>query len=108
MGHWDHISADDASEGAAIGLLALMQGISEELWCAGWLIGLERSLWAARNSAEPVRFGNGAITSRQCRLLADLSEEAGGWWTYGDDGAAFVRTEEWVARLASPSPEPQP
>ena len=34
-----------AEEGAAAGLLALMTGLSEEYWCASWLIDLEYRLW---------------------------------------------------------------
>ena len=64
----DGLFCDLASEGAAAGLLMLMTGISEELYCAGWLIGLERSLWKARETG-PMPFGMGQITERQCLLL---------------------------------------
>lgn len=99
--HLEHLFADDAMEGAAWGLLALMSGISEEYWCAGWMSGNELSLWRARQKG-PMRYGQGYITQRQCDLLRLLSEEAGGWWAWSDDtGSAFVPLEEWASREAA-------
>ena len=99
MSYQENMMGCDTSEGASYGLLGLMAGISEEYWCASWLTGLELSLWQARNSDEDYHFGQGVVTERQRRLLRDLSEEAGGWWTYGDNGPKFVRLEEWKASL---------
>jgi hypothetical protein len=67
---------ETAAEGAALGLLGLMSGISEEYWCAGWLNGLEFDLWNAQANG---RYGQGAITERQAKLLRLLSEECEGW-----------------------------
>lgn len=89
---------DLAEEGAQTGLLALMTGISEETWAAGWMHGIEYSLWRA---AEHGHEGTEA-TERQARLLKLLSEEANGWWYYHDmAGARFVRLDEWRAHVAS-------
>jgi hypothetical protein len=95
---------DTVDEGAQVGLLALMTGISEDYWCAGWMSGLELSCWKARNEG-PLNYGRGVITQRQCDLLRLLSEQADGWWTY-DNGPVFVRLAQWqdrVARLTTPS-----
>lgn len=88
-------------EGAALGLLGLMSGLSEEHWCASWHMGLEYALWRA--VAEPD--ARGLVTQRQAALLRLLSEEAGGWWIWhdalgtGESGPRFLPTDEWLARF---------
>lgn len=107
MGHvsndeLDFAFCDTAGEGAKIGLLALMSGISEESWCATWMTGLERALWNARENG-PGPYGQIDITERQATLLRLLSEEAGGWWIW-DDGERFVSLETWRAMLVPQQP----
>jgi len=92
----DVLFCDLAEEGAAVGLLALMTGISEELWCASWMSDLEFALWLAEPGR---RYGQGAITERQSILLRLLSEECDGWWRW-DDGPKFIKREAWIASLA--------
>ncbi len=105
MSFYDTLFADAADEGAAWGLLSLMTGISEELWCASWLTGLEHSLWQAREGG-PMRFGMGEVTQRQCDLLRLLSEEARGWWRWDQDqGAVFVTLDDWTAGTRAVAPE---
>jgi hypothetical protein len=96
----DCIRCDDAAEGAALGLLGLMTGISEECWCAGWMEGLEFSLWGASGG---MRYGQGIITERESQLLKLLSEECDGWWRWAD-GPLFISTADWL-RLLEPKPE---
>lgn len=95
----DEIRCDLASEGAALGLLGLMTGISEESWCAGWMSGLEFSLW---NVEAGTHYGQEIITERQATLLRLLSEECDGWWFYGENGAEFIRRSKWIKRVATP------
>src|ERR1051325_11236160 len=85
---------DTAAEGAALGLLGLMSGISEEYWCAGWLTGLEFDLWNAQADSG---YGHGTVTKRQAMLLRLLSEECDGWWHWkeGADNPQFVSLGEW-------------
>ena len=101
----EHLFTDDPQEGASLGLLALMTGISEGYWCAGWMMGLERACWAAREAPERDHdYGMGSITQRQARLLRDLSDEAGGWWVYSDKrGPLFVSLDDYRASLATPA-----
>ena len=97
----------DAAEGAALGLLTLMTGLSEEHYSAGWLIGLERSLWAmVADPTSPRRFGQGEVTERQVTLLRLLSEEAGGWWHWPKLASepAFIVLADWE-RLVAPKEE---
>jgi hypothetical protein len=93
--HPDKIFCDDAQEAAALGLFALMTGISEEFWCAGWMHGTEDALWRVQPGTG---WGRGIITERQAQLLRLLSEECDGWWRWDDkNGAVFVRLAEWEA-----------
>jgi hypothetical protein len=92
----EHAMCECADEGAALGLFALMSGLSEEIWCAGWLHGIEYDLWlvAIGKGTDPndrIR----AVTDRQRRLLRLLYDEAGGWWIW-KDGPQFVPAEKWL------------
>ena len=87
----------DPTGAARCGLLALMFGLSEECWQAGWLSDLEYRLW----EASPPTVGLGYITGRQVALLHLLAEEAGGWWTWADtEDPAFVPMAEWDRMFA--------
>lgn len=98
------VFCDGADEGAALGLLGLMTGISEENWCAGWMSGLEFSLWEAR--AGERCYGMGVITERQSQLLKLLSEECGGWWRWDDAaGVTFIRMADWLKTLSTSPPQ---
>lgn len=95
----DALFVDTTQEAAEAGLLALMAGISEELWCAGWLTDLEFDLWAMMTGAREDRgYGMGVVSDRQIELLRLLSEEAGGWWT--NCGEEFVNLEKWRVTVA--------
>jgi hypothetical protein len=65
----------EVDDGARLGLLGIMTGISEDHWSAGWQTDLEVELWRAREIGGPFAYGHGVVTQRQCVL----SEEAGGW-----------------------------
>jgi hypothetical protein len=83
-----------AEEGAAMGLLALMTGMSEEYYCASWLIDLEFTLWEIQAGT---RFGFRVVTERQATLLRLLSEECDGWWRYdAEEGPVFIRRADWL------------
>lgn len=96
MAETDHLFTDTASEGAALGLLALITGISEEFWCAGWMDGIEYRLWQVKPGTG---YGQGVISERQSELLRLLSEECDGWWRW-DGGPRFVRSAEWLKAMA--------
>jgi hypothetical protein len=93
------IECDLPEEGAALGLLGLMKGISEWGWCAGWMSGIEFDLWKAEAGK---RIGQETLTERQAALLRLLSEECDGWWFWeGNDGPKFVTRADWRKRLAN-------
>ncbi len=89
------VNCDTADEGAALGLLGLMLGLSEECWCAGWMSGTEHALWRIEAGQG---WGQCEITERQATLLRLLSEECDGWWYY-EDGPKFIRLEAWKTKL---------
>jgi hypothetical protein len=92
------VSCGDAAEGAALGLLGLMTGISEEYWCAGWMTGLEHSLWRVTAGTA---YGQGIITERQATLLRLLSDECDGWWIWNETkGPVFLTIEDWLEEIA--------
>lgn len=99
----NYIMCDAPEEGAAMGLLGLMTGLSEELFCASWLVGLEHSMWEIRQGGDR-HFGMGQVSDRQAQLLLLLSEECDGWWIWNDkSGPVFVRLDVWKAKLAIPA-----
>lgn len=65
-------------------LLLEMQDWSEEHWAAGWLSGLEYTLW--RDRSENARFRK-------------MGKSCGGWWIY-DRGPKFVLLPEWAEMFA--------
>jgi len=82
-----------------------MSEISEDCWCAGWLIGLEFDLWQALAEG-PREYGAGKIGAGDIARLRLLSDECGGWiaWRRAEDprdsGEEFVPIGEWRARYA--------
>lgn len=91
---------------AAQGLCSAMQQISEEYYCAGWLMGLEFTLWAMVKGG-PRHFGMGEVTDAEVAALELRSTEAAGWWRWvdGDDAATggemFTPIAEWESLYAA-------
>lgn len=101
----DNLLCGDPEEGAATGLLALMSGLSEEHWAAGWILGNEHCLWQMVKGGDNRGMGMGSVTERQVMLLRLLHEECDGWWIWDDDqGPVFRSTEQWLATLAKATP----
>lgn len=88
-------------------LLRLMCDLSEDCWCAGWLHGLEFTLWKAVTTGK-TNFGFGIKESDLIRLK-HLHQIAGGWWIWeeGEEGNRFVTTERWLAIIAAKEPDSQ-
>jgi hypothetical protein len=84
--------------GAAIALEMLMSQVSEEHYCAGWMSGLEFSLWWMLEDSRD--YGAREVSESDLARLRDLHEACGGWWHWQDHevhGAVFVQTAEWLA-----------
>ena len=85
-------------------LADLMSRISEQMWHAEWMLGLEHDLWAATTS--PAGRGGRLIPSQaQIDRLAQLSKDCGGWIVFDHEREeSFVPLEEWIARHAKWAP----
>ena len=80
-------------------LRQLMSDISEDCWCAGWLIGTEFALWQFVLDG-PGDWGQDSVSQAQIDELKRLSELVGGWFYWDDDpdhfDATFIPMAEWL------------
>jgi len=81
-------------------LAKYMSEISERCYCAGWMMGLEYTLWYAMLREAPFHYGQGQISERDLEALKWLSDMAGGWIVWDDThGETFISLEEWKERF---------
>lgn len=81
---------------AAKALGEAMSNISEECYCAGWMSGLEFSLWEFLTSG-PGKWGMGKVDAGDLATLRALSEKCGGWIVWREDvGQVFVPLANWL------------
>ena len=86
---------------AARSLAAKMSDISEDCYCAGWLSGLEHSLWWFVVGG-PGEWGMGKVDEDDVRALRALSEKCGGWIVWRESvGEVFVPLAEWLPTYAA-------
>lgn len=83
---------------AAKQLREVMSDLSEDAYCAGWLIGLEYDLWGflCNGLPESESWGMSEISTDDLVELRRLSEAAGGWVTF----EGFVPMEQWLVIVA--------
>ena len=84
---------------AAAALAALISEISEECWCAGWLIDCEHSLWSmAQEPASDHQWGIGTVEAKDLVKLRALAIRCGGWVTWDEDyvGERWIAQAEWL------------
>ena len=96
-------------------LLMEMSDLSESIWCAGWLFGLEYIVWGfvlQRVNKQKVIFTSedqDEYLKKRYQLhlealdrIIELAENADGWWIGGSAATnfnqQFVSTTEWVRR----------
>lgn len=81
-------------------LASMMSEVSEDHYCAGWLVDLEYELWEIITEKNRP-FGFGYIDPGKLLAIASLARELGGWivWQHNDDpeksGERFVTFEEF-------------
>lgn len=87
---------------AALGLVRLMSDLSEGHYCAGWLSGLEFTLWGMLIGQRERAFGMGQVSAYDLLRLFDLAQAAGGWWRFSDrqHKQVFVPLGEWESIYA--------
>lgn len=81
-------------QGITAGLLEkLMSAISEEYWCAGWMHGLEYTLWDVVTGRR-----TGVCRPEEIEQLKYLSEKCGGWifWDEQSKSEKFVPMQDWL------------
>ena len=94
-------------------LYELMSEISEDCYCAGWMIGLEHAIWGALQDGDR-RYGMGVMDEVQLEKVRALSKKLNGWivWIDDDDapglpidkwGARFIPMDEWLQLKAEQS-----
>lgn len=85
-------------------LANLMSEISEQMWRAGWMMGVEHELWAAVTSQAGTG-GRLIPTQAQLDQLGRLSKDIGGWISFDEEREeTFVPLEKWIARHAKWAP----
>jgi hypothetical protein len=86
---------DDATRHALLQLLGnAMSDISEEAYCAGWVVGTQYFVPELCRRAEATRqtqfWGHGEVTPEQARGLVALAELVGSWANMDEAGVAYV------------------
>lgn len=77
-------------------LYELMEEISQECWCAGWLDSLSFDLWEIAyhwNFADAIEYGQSNVTYPQIIELLRLSKELGGWLIYDEKNEDYSKDE---------------
>jgi len=94
-------------------LARLMSDLSEDYFCAGWLIGCEYALWADLTGSKVHGEAAWGISVEEKEELRVAHELAGGWimWPQDTPDRTYLTTEEWLSHLcgtpvttASPAP----
>jgi hypothetical protein len=73
-------------------LCARMSEISEDAWFAGWLTGLEFTLWHVAETDTT----DGRICELEARSIVNMARELRCWWVWGDDGPTRLSLGEWL------------
>lgn len=84
-------------------LLSIMEDISEDHWCAGWMSGNEYSLWGIVFDDRPRRYGMMEVDEAQIARMKQLAEQTDTWFAYvdGDPDLRNVTLAEFQAKYAS-------
>lgn len=88
-------------------LYQLMSDISEDCYCAGWMMGLELAIWGALQDGDRT-YGMGEMDAEQLEQCRTLANEIDGWivWVDDDDipglpscewGPRFLPMADWLA-----------
>lgn len=90
-------------------LYETMSDISEDCYCAVWMIGLEFALWSALQDGNR-RYGMGEIDAQQLEKCRELAKDLDGWIVWVDDDTEpglptralrFVSMSEWLPKVTA-------
>jgi hypothetical protein len=77
-------------------LLYELEEISEDHYCAGWMMNLEYDIWhRIQQLPNEHRYGMGTIPEKRLLKMKEVAEQLDGWWIYRDD-RVFVPMAEWL------------
>ena len=91
MDEYDHLTD------AQWDLYDRMSEISEDCFCAGWIIGNEYDIWNALQQGDPSP-AQRHMSPRLLRRCQVLSVAIGGW-IYWADGPQFAPMPQWLAMV---------
>ena len=84
-------------------LYRLMSDISEDCWCAGWLIGNERALYKMAFECGDSRYGMSHVRPDDLVRLQELATQTGCWFHWPKDvrdGPIPITLEDYRALYA--------
>jgi hypothetical protein len=82
-------------------ILALIEELSEDIYCSGWNDGIEKDIWNWRNGSAKRNkvFENRVITSHS-KIATDLGKEIGLWaeWNDKHHEPKAITMAEWIKK----------
>ena len=92
-------------------LYETMSDISEDCYCAGWMMGLEFALWGALQDGDR-QYGMGEMDAKQLEKCRELARDLDGWIVWVDDdtdpdlpakewGPRFVSMSDWLPKVTA-------
>jgi hypothetical protein len=95
---WGRVPVTCPDIAAAEKLVYLMSEISEEYYAAGWLMGLEYTLWHIIFEDPTMHFGGRPLTLAEIGELLELTTRCQGWWIWSKNrsGLQFLTYDEWL------------
>lgn len=100
------VNNEDFQKIAKEKLLLDMSNLSEDMYCAGWLIGLEYYLWQKWEEIKDLPIDDtrektnylSDWPNNRVREIVKLAQICNGWWVWNDEDEhkKFVPMEEWL------------
>lgn len=87
------------SEIARHTLLRVMRDWSEDAYAAGWMSGLEITIW---NMVQKWKDGDPKVGELDAAMFSYLHEKAKGWWVWDEEAGhpVFIPKKTWISMYA--------
>ena len=88
-------------------IISILERISERDYCAGWLSGIEHTMWDMLINPEPDEDDDWNWPEHEIKLLRKLAASCNGWVRFNDkatdfyDSRIFVPIKEWIQMHAA-------